>query len=142
MKIQGNAVSWHEGCYLFGAGTRGTNQYVQQFSKYIRFSDELAFIQFNITISSIDPAMSGQVRIGRLPVSVFSVSGGSVGLSFQNIGNITLSPGYTQFALYAQQGDSYLGLVQIGSGLPCISVDSSQLSSGATISAAGIIPVV
>jgi hypothetical protein len=100
---------------LVGATTAGTQTYTWQNGIYTKTGNRV-FCSFEININVKDAATVGNLRVTGLPFVSNANSGipqGSVAFS----SNCTLSSGYTYVAGNVKNGDSYVSLLQYGSGV-------------------------
>lgn len=100
--------------YFYGTTVSGNNQYSRQLGRYIRIGKQVTAI-LSLELSSIDPNMSGSLRIGGLPYTVKTVAYLPNSGSIAQIKNITFGEGNIP-GIFANDGHNFAVLSMIRNG--------------------------
>lgn len=123
-----NVLSWTP--TLFGSSTAGTPTYSVQSGSYVQIG-KLIVAQFQITLSAIG-GMTGNVRLGGLPVSAAAVSYLGVSGIMMNSG-VTLSANYHFLTTLVVNSGTFSYLFQNGTGQPAIELPVSGITDTSSI---------
>lgn len=114
---------------IAGSSTAGTQTYSQQTAQWVR-SGRSVTVSFALTLSALDVATAGNIRITGLPVACGSVQ---AGVALSGGGNINLTAGYTQIIGRVTSGQTYIDLFECGDNVAQSAITASQLTSTTTI---------
>jgi len=119
--------------YFYGTTVSGNNQYSRQLGRYIRIGKQVTAI-LSLELSSIDPNMSGSLRIGGLPYAVKNVAYLPNSGSIAQIKNITFGEGNIP-GIFANDGHNFAVLSMIRNGQEPASISIGQLKNDSFVRA-------
>jgi hypothetical protein len=118
---------------LFGGTVAGSNTYHPNTAgKYIRENNK-AICFFRLEVTTVDPLMSGLLRVGNFPFVVKSDNAMRATLNIGLAANITLPEGYTQLVGTMNPGSSFAYFSGIGSNKSAYTLQASDVVSGLRI---------
>lgn len=118
---------------LFGGTVAGSHTYHPDTAgKYIR-ENKKAICFFRLEVSTVDPLMSGGLRVGNFPFVVKNDNAMRATLNIGLASKITLPEGYTQLVGAMTPGSSYAYFSGIGSNKSAYTLQASDVVSGLRI---------
>jgi hypothetical protein len=117
--------------YIEGDSISGTNTYLTQNGNYYKIN-RFTHVDFDVTITSKDSAMSGAIEIKNLPFKV--ATGMSVGGSIGRIYDTNLDTNYYTHGLQGVGGTNYIILMQFSTS-SWDTINASQIGSSFHIKA-------
>jgi hypothetical protein len=122
---------------LYGATTAGTQTYATTPKGFWTRHDDMVFVEGTFTMTALDGATAGAIRISGLPYTATNTGIGSAGLNVTIYQGITLSGSRTDLKLYVPPGQNYIELWKSGSGVGAASVPATDISATTLITFSG-----
>jgi len=125
---------------LAGASTAGVQTYAGNTMTWRTIGD-VCFFNAYINLSAKDPATAGAIRLTGLPFPHRSANAQITSVTVAYISAITMSVNYTQLSAIIQPGNSFVELMEGGSGQTVQFLTAAGISSSSQIMVSGMYPI-
>ena len=125
---------------LAGSTTAGTQTYSQNTMTW-RTMGDVCFFNVYIVLTNKDAATAGNIRLTGLPFPARSASAQTTSVTVAYLSDITLTASYTQLSGIIQPGNSFVELVQAGSGQPAAFLPTAGIANTTQIMVSGVYPI-
>lgn len=125
---------------LAGSTTAGTQTYSQNTMTW-RTMGDVCFFNVHIALTNKDAATAGNIRLTGLPFPARLTSAQTTSVTVSYLSDITLTASYTQLAGIIQPGNSFVELVQGGSGQPAAFLPAAGIANTTQIMVSGVYPI-
>ncbi len=117
---------------LFGSSVAGTNTYSTQYGHWTKIGNRCYF-DVCVTLTSLDAALSGNIRIGGLPSA--SASSNPTGCAIAQVNHVTFAE---QLSASVKQGTTFIELYKLASGGNATVVQHTDIDASTLINVSGV----
>lgn len=125
---------------LAGSSTAGVQTYSQNTMTW-RTMGDVCFFNVHIALTNKDAATAGNIRLTGLPFPARLASAQITSVAVAYLSDITLTASYTQLSGIIQPGNSFVELVQGGSGQAVMFLPAAGVTNTTQIMVSGMYPI-